>query len=154
MKTKELVELVKQGVRPIVKIVDKHGVLEGPDSGMLGRITSIGSEDIWERGTSTIPFVIDFLEFTEHNKPLMVANWYDSNGNPSLTWAETRGYESDAKSYTVYENLIDNFTSADLTHLEIVEENKWLNQYLESGSNMSYIEWLETKLDFIQDRAL
>jgi len=153
MKTKDLVELVKQGATPIVRIKDGEGVLEGPDTGMLGRIISVGAEDSWERGTSTIPFTVDFLEFTEHNKAYAVANWYAKDGTPSLNWMETDGYERDAKSHLIFEMYVEKSEYADLSYLELVEENKWLNKYIESGSNMTYTQWLESQLDLVNQIA-
>lgn len=153
MKTKDLVELVKQGAQPIIRIKDEQGALEGPDTGMIGRIISVGAEDVWERGESTIPFVVDFLEFTEHNKSYAVANWYDKNGLPSLTWMETDRYEKDAKSHTIYEMYVEKSEYADIEYLELVEENKWLNKYIESDSTMSYTQWLESQLELVNQIA-
>ena len=149
MKTKDLVELVKQGATPIVRIKDEGCVLEGPDTGMLGRIISVGAEDSWERVTSTIPFTVDFLEFTEYNKAYAVVNWFDKDGTPSLTWMETDNYERDAKSHIIFEMYVEKGEYPDLSHFELVEENKWLNKYIESGSNMTYTQWLETQLDLL-----
>lgn len=146
MKTKELVELIKQGARPIIRIKDDDGFIEGPDPGMLGRIIGVGEEDKWDRGTSTIPFKINFFEFTEQNKTAAIANWYDSTGQPTLTWMETERYARDAKVYEVYEMYIDKHEYSDLQHLELVEENGLISQYIKSNSSMTYIEWLEDQL--------
>lgn len=151
MKTKELVELVKEGARPIIKINDANGVLEGPDHGMYGRIVGVGDEDIWERGISTMPFIVDFLEFTEQNKSFAVHNWYDKNGHPTLTWMEMDRYEKDAKNHVIYEMYTDNSEYSDVSHLEIVSDNKWMNEYLDSKSEMSYVVWLENKLTEISN---
>lgn len=151
MKTKDLLELVKQGAKPIVKIVDKYGVLEGPDTGMIGRILKVGESDFSMRENQLVSFVVDFYEFTEYNKSHAVPNFYDENMNPCLTWMETKSYERDSKSYVIYENLTDDYEYSDIQFLEIFDEkNKWLNAYIKSGSNMSYVEWLETSLDLIQ----
>lgn len=153
MKTKDLVELVKQGAQPIVRITDTNDVIDGPDKGMLGRIISVGAEDIWERGTSTVSFVVNFLEFNETNKSYAVPDWVDKNGNPTLTWMETSGYEREAKSFEIHDMYVEKSEYADLSYFELVEENKWLNKYIESGSNMTYTQWLESQLDLVNQIA-
>jgi hypothetical protein len=147
MKTKDLVELIKNGANPIVKIHDKGAALEGPDDGMLGRIIGVGVEDVWERGTSIIPFNVDFKEFESHNKSVAICNWYDKSGNPTLIWMETDYYERDAKNHEIYEMYVENQEYADLSYFEIIEDNKWLNKYLESKSELNYTRWLENQLD-------
>ena len=147
METKDLVQLVKQGVQPIIKINDAEGVLDGPDYGMLGRIISVGDEDEWESGNSTVTFDIDFLEFTDYNKTLAKSDWYDKNGNPTLTWMQTPQYNKDAKRYTVYEMYVENSEYANTSYIEVVDNNKWFNNYLESKSEVSYTRWLELQLD-------
>lgn len=147
MKTKELVTLVNQGAQPIVKINDSASVLEGPEDGMLGRVKSVGKKDRWDENNITINFFIDFLEFTEQNKSFATADWYDKDRNPTLTWMETEFYKRDSKKFELFEMLIEYNEYGVLRHLTIVEENKWLNKYLEESPNTSYIRWLEKELD-------
>lgn len=147
MKTKDLVELVKQGATPIIRIYDKGSVLEVPDNGMLGRILSVGSEDIWERGTATIPFRINFKEFEAHNKTVAIPNWYDKSGKPTLTWMETDNYEMDSINTEIHEMYVENYEDAELVFIKIVDDNKWLNKYIISNSKLTYTQWLELQLD-------
>jgi hypothetical protein len=148
MKTKELVELVTQGVKPVIRV--KNGLdIDGPDTGMWGRIISIGIEDVWDRENSTIEFVIDFKEFEEINKPLAKKDWYNSEGVPCLTWMESRNYENEVKSFGIFEMLREKQVDAELSIIEMVEENKWLTSYLETDRKMSYTEFLESRLDFV-----
>lgn len=150
MKTKDLVELVKSGVNPIIKIDDKHGVLEGPDPGMLGRVILVGAEDIWERGTSTISFTIDFSEFEEYNKSFAIPNWFDEFGNPTLKWMETKNY--DAK-WEIYEMYIEKNEYPNLSFIQVIDDNKWLNEYLKTDMKVSYPTFLESLLDkYINDK--
>jgi hypothetical protein len=149
MKTKELVELVREGVKPVIRVKDSSNI-DGPDNGMLGRIISVGVEDNWGDGDSTIEFVIDFKEFEEVNKPLAEKNWYDSNGVPCLTWMESRFYVKEVKSFGIFEMLREKQADAELSIIELVEENKWLTSYLETDRKMSYTEFLESRLDHMQ----
>jgi hypothetical protein len=132
MKTRELVELVNQGVKPVIRVI-RGTDLDGPDNGMLGRITSVGIEDIWDRENSTVEFVIDFKEFEEINIP--------------FAWMESRGYEKDSKSFSLFEMLRENQQDANLVMIELVEENKWLTEYLKTDKKLSYTQFLESKLD-------
>lgn len=135
MKTRELVELVNQGVKPVIRVI-RGTDLDGPDNGMLGRITSVGIEDIWDRENSTVEFVIDFKEFEEINIP--------------FAWMESRGYEKDSKSFSLFEMLRENQQDANLVMIELVEENKWLTEYLKTDKKLSYTQFLESKLDLYQ----
>jgi hypothetical protein len=148
MKTKELVELVSEGVKPVIRVKDSSNI-DGPDTGMLGRIISVGVEDSWGRGESTIEFVIDFKEFEEVNKPFARRHWYDSNGIPCLTWMESMVYEKEVKSFSIFEMFEEKGEDAELSIIEMVEENKWLTNYLETDRKMSYTEFLESRLDFV-----
>ena len=148
MKTRELVELVNAGVKPVIRVI--HGTdLEGPDNGMLGRITSVGTEDVWDRENSTVEFVIDFKEFEEVNIPFAKKDWYDKDGVPCLTWMETKYYERDSVSFGIFEMLRESGTDAELSILELVEENKWLTEYLKTDKKLSYTQFLESRLDFV-----
>lgn len=146
MKTKELVELIRQGVTPIVRFQDphSHGELE-PDPGMLGRILEVGQVDEYDPKESTVDFTVDFLEFTEQNKAFATRNFYDANGQPTLTWMETDYYEKSAIC-RIHEMYKSGGELCDLEHFEIVSENKILTEYLESGSKLTYTNWLEEKL--------
>ena len=147
MKTKDLVELVKNGSRPIIKIIDSEGVIEGPDSGMIGRIIGVSDEDVWERGNSIVSFNVNFKEFESHNKTIAKSDWYDENGNPTLTWVESRYYEKESIEYKIYENYTEKFEYSDIEMFELVEDkNELLMEYLKSNSECTYVEWLERKL--------
>jgi hypothetical protein len=148
MKTKELVELVRQGVKPVIRVKDSSNI-DGPDNGMMGRIISVGIEDVWAIGESTIEFVINFKEFEDVNKPLAKNDWYDDSGNPCLSWMETKNYENEVKSFSIFEMFKEKGQDAELSIIEMVEENKWLTSYLETDRKMSYTEFLESRLDFV-----
>ena len=147
MKTKELEKLVREGARPIIRVRDStYGVIDGPDDGMLGRVVSVGEEDIYEKGTSILVFTIDFFEFTDYNKPIATRDWYDADGNPTLIWMDVSDYEKDSKSFKIFEMYVENFEYSDLRYLELSEENETLSEYLSSNQELSYVQWLEDKV--------
>ena len=150
MKTKELVELVKQGARPIIKTIEHTD--DGPDKGLIGRIIGLGKSLPLGRRDSVQGFRIDFFSFTEVNEPSMVADWYDSSSNPTLKWAETPDYEKESKDFEIFESYTENGEYCDLKVIEVTEENKFLTRYLNSNPTVGYVEWLESQLENIENK--
>ena len=146
MKAKELEQLVKGGGMPIIKLTSDVGDYDGPNGQMIGRVKRIGEIEKTGPGESVISFIVDFFEFHDYNLPLMSSDWYDSNRNPTLKWAETKGYEEDSKSFEIYVMYTESHEDSELDHIEITEENPLLNEYLKSGSELTYVMWLEEKL--------
>jgi hypothetical protein len=62
---------------------------------------------------------------------------------------ESRNYENEVKSFGIFEMLREKQVDAELSIIEMVEENKWLTSYLETDRKMSYTEFLESRLDFV-----
>lgn len=146
MKTKDLVELIREGVTPIVRFRDPHNLAEvEPDPGMIGRIKSVKIDELGP-GNTIACFFVDFFEFTEKNIPFAQKNFYDAEGNPVLTWMEMDYYEEESKMCDIHEMYLEDGEHCDLTHFEIVPENTLLFEYTNSGSSLSYTNWLEEKL--------
>ena len=63
------------------------------DAGMKARVVSV------EHDVDTVfKLVCDFSEFEAVNKPLAKHNYYDTEGNPTLAWHQTKGYPTDKKT--------------------------------------------------------
>ena len=60
---------------------------------------------------------------------------------------QTPQYDKNAKRYTVYDMYVENSEYANTSYIEVVDNNKWLNKYLESKSEVPYTRWLELQLD-------
>lgn len=147
MKTKDLVELIHQGAKPIIRFQDPRETVEyEPSPGMFGRIKAVSPIDQVESGTSIVYFTVDFFEFTEKNTSLAPREFYDDYGNRSKTWMETSFYEKSARNLNIYEMYTENSEYQDLEHIEILPEDTPFLEYVNSGSEMTYINWLEDKI--------
>lgn len=147
MLNKDLVEIVKSGVNPVIRIV-KDKDYEGPDPGMLGQIIGVTDVDHWGRENSVIGYVIDFFQFHDVNTKLANPTFYDSSGVACLTWMQTKHYEKEAKNFTIYEMYTEHSKYAEIDGFEVFEpENKWFNMYLETNRSISYPRFLEDLLN-------
>jgi hypothetical protein len=74
-----------------IRILDSDCGLVGPDCGQLFIVRSVNVE---EEGTEHEHFevVLDVETYEAHNLPFMIANWYDDNHVPCLTWKESGSY--------------------------------------------------------------
>lgn len=86
MKARDIYELFKKGVRPIIECTE--GVLKlecDPDPYMRGRIKNIqieNKDEEWEH----LHFIIDFGEFEKYNVSFGQPNYYNDQGIPCETW--------------------------------------------------------------------
>lgn len=133
---RELKELLNNGLKPIIEVVDEEYATEDLDYKMRVEILSYSDTD--EDGVFTI--ICDLKSHKEYNKQFAKASYYDKQGNPTLTWFETSFYPKDEK-YEIYIDMDHE------TGLEIVNENKYYKQYKASKSNLNYIAWLENLVD-------
>lgn len=146
MKTKELVNLLKQGVKPTIKFTDNISDIESADPAMLGRVIGFKDVDIWERGTETVTFVIDMSEFYKHNESVAQLGWKGENGEYDLTWMQTKYYPTDHKE-SIVEMLKDKFKDSDLSMFEVVEVSKHFEEFCAQEEIEDYVQFLEKKLD-------
>lgn len=146
MKTKELIDILKQGVKPVVKFTEGIHEIESADPNMMGRVVGYKDIDIWERGSETVTFIIDFSEFVEYNKNFAERSWRDDNGSPTLTWFESKFYPKDHKE-DIVEMLIENFKDSKLEMFEVVETSKHFEDFLAQKEETDYIKYLENLLD-------
>lgn len=146
MKTRDLVKMVKSGSKPIIKFTERISDIESADEGMMGRVISVSSPDVWERGTETVEFRIDMSEFLEHNRSVAQVGWRDSYGDPVLTWMDSDYYPKD-NIETICEMLVDNFNDCDLSMFEVVNVSKYFEEFLAQNEIKDYVRFLENKLD-------
>lgn len=75
----------KKNIGKVVTFSDKVEETESDfDSGMKARIKTVALDD-----PEVFVVYFDFSEFLEHNRKFMKDIYYDSTGNPCLTWEET-----------------------------------------------------------------
>jgi hypothetical protein len=124
--------MLQVGKNPVVRFTKMIDTFECEvDEGMLARAVSVRDE-----GDGTAKVVFEVKEFEEINIPFMKPNYYDKDGNPTLRWIDTNFYPKDGIEKFYIE------TDGE-TPFEVIEDNVALNDYRNSGSNLSYIQWLE-----------
>ncbi len=129
---KEFAALVNDGIFPVVTftkdIVNCEGYFE---PGMRGRLRSVRNS-----GDDVVIFTVDLSEFEEFNKQFETANYYDKNHVACLNARE-------AGLYNVKEQY---YADCDLeAYIEIEEPHrlKIYEEYKQSGSELTYVQWLE-----------
>lgn len=132
MKGIEVVNLFQTGIKPVVrfnKLIEETEI--DFDNGMMTHLI-----EAIDKNDGTVKVVFDFSEFEEHNIPFMKANYWDENNQPTLRWIDTNYYPKD-KRVCFY---ID--TDQEIP-FEVLNNNVAFNAYQQSGSKLSYVQWLE-----------
>ncbi len=135
MTINDFANLVLDGIHPVIEF--KKGIedIEGyAEPGIRARVN--GAEI---KCDELADFSLDFCEFDEFNKSFETANYYDKDGVSRLT-ARQAGYYAPQDSYA-----FDLKGNADL-YFEVVEDTslKLYERYKKSGTDESYVQWLET----------
>jgi len=146
MKTKELIKILDEGCKPIIKFNKNSVDLDGPNSEMLGKIISYYDHEIIERGEETIWIKVDLSDYVEYNKRIANINFYDDNGNPTLTWFESKYYPKN-NIFDLCLGLVESYKDADVRYFDISELSKYFQEYQNQNNFNNYIEFLENKLD-------
>jgi len=137
MKTKELFEKLSVGQLSVGQILeclpDIEKIETDPDTGMRFRLKDIRIHD--EDNNPYYEVVGDFGAFEEFNKPLAKANYYDGNGNPTLTWMQQPTYNQAKHALNIYLDPKDDVFK--------VVSNDVYEKFLKDDPGCSYIEWLE-----------
>lgn len=132
MKATEYIEIMKTGKRPIVRFTNKTEDIEADvDEGMLARAISATNE-----GDGTTKVVFEVKEFESINIPLMKPNYYDKDGKPTLRWIDTNFYPKNGLEFFYIE------TDGEIP-FELIDNNVAFEDYLNSGTNLGYTQWLE-----------
>jgi hypothetical protein len=130
MKSIELYDQYKNGLRPTVKFKKGIEEQESFDPGMKAKLINMYPEEDW--GYCCI---FDFTEYEDFNKTIEMPVWYGSD-NEMLKWSESKYYPKD-KRVKVY------IGNDDVELFDIVEESLAYRDYKNSGSTKTYTEWLE-----------
>lgn len=146
MKTKDLLNLIDNGVRPIIRFTNNILDIESADPNMIGRVIGYREIDVWERGTETVFIDIDLSEFIEQNKSIAKKSWLDDNSIENLTWFESRYYPKN-NIEGICEMLRNKFEDSELSLIEVINDNKYFNEFTSQSEFKSYVQFLENKLD-------
>lgn len=138
MNFKELAELVKSGVKPVVtmgKKIDDHETYAEP--GMRGRL--VGAQ--MESHDDVIKLFVDYSEFDEFNKGFESANYFNREQVPCLTAREAGYYNPQDHIYVDTNRSIEGV-------MEVVEGEalSLFAEYNASSKAVSYTQWLETEV--------
>ncbi|MFW6226060.1 MAG: hypothetical protein ACOC3V_03805 [bacterium] len=150
MKTKELISLIDQGVKPIVKFTDKIYDIESADEGMMGRVIGYHDFDRWDVENTTVFFKIDMSEFVEYNKKVAKPTWKDNSGEACLIWHDTKLYPKNHIE-DICEMSTEKGEDAEFRLFEVVENSKYFEEYLSKDTNQDYVKYLEDKLKKIEE---
>ncbi|MCA1066026.1 hypothetical protein QTG56_25955 (plasmid) [Rossellomorea sp. AcN35-11] len=137
MKSEELCKIVKSGKKPIIRFTEliyEYGIDESVDPGMIGKVIGVTQEY-----DDSFRFLVDLNDFVEQNKSVASTNWYDSNGDPRLTWFDTDRYPKDGIE-AVY------FPVEREVPVEFIEDTSLMNEYLATDQRCGYINWLEKEV--------
>lgn len=139
MKTiQDLIDLIKTGRTPIVtfgKGIDQKEEIY-PEPGMRGRVVSatVDKDDVAK-------ILFEFDEFKAHNTPLESSNYYDKQGNPTLT-AQAAGFYKPVDD--VYFDLTEPLDG--LLTVESDAAAALFETYKAESSPLTYLQWLEAKV--------
>lgn len=104
-----------------------------PEAGMRATITSVirdhDDEDVFIVG-------LDFTEHDEFNKAFESTNYFDRNGNPTLTARE-------AGCYLLKENIYVMSSDETTKYFNLIDRSPLYQKYLDEKPSVSYVEWLE-----------
>lgn len=139
MTNKDIYNLVKSGVQPIVKIKNQNH-LDATlwDNGMFGKVEHAEIED---GGTEfeTLKFWIREDGFRHINKSFMSKNYYNEQKIPCLTYLEAK--------FDIPPNGVDTvYVMSDDETFDLENKNILLKEYLEEKCDITYIKWLENKV--------
>lgn len=136
----DLYNSVKDVYKPVIKFNDNvyYYTEDSVDQKMIARIKTMCIED-----QESYKVVFDLNGYENHNKSVALVDWKDENGELTLTWFETKWYPNNG-IITFYVG------NNDECPFEIVEENSLFGEYVSLNLNISYIEWLESKVIKLQ----
>ena len=144
MKTiRDLIAACQQGKTFIVTFRPEIENLEDyPETGMRAVITSAR-----EHHSDMARVYFDFAPFDDYNKPLEKANWYDKDGQPSLTAREKGKYKPQEDfAFGLDEDLDGYFEFANDSNVAL------FNRYLAEKPPVAYVTWLENLVNSLQSR--
>jgi hypothetical protein len=149
---RHIIETVNSGKRIKVKC-KKEWETDGPDENMICDIIKIDTHEIdpYNIAEAEILIYMDFMPYLKYNKIFAKPTWYDTLGEPCLTWFETIHWKEHKgiEEFYIMEDQFEEFFDVELSNL--------FKDYLdskESKNNISYIEYLENKVMMLASNIL
>ena len=142
MKIDTLIQMVRAGKKPVVKLISCPWDESFGEKGMLAEVTAAEEYKLiggWK-------FTFNYNRFRETNEPYMSHDFYLSDED---------GIRLDRKTGTAIEaGLIEEndlteviyFDKTDDIPIELADDNELLVRYVNSGLTISYTKWLENRV--------
>jgi hypothetical protein len=143
MKPRDLLKLVNEGKKPLVRLTDALWDESFGQKGMIARVVS-GHEEPGH----LISFDFSYNEHREHNLALDTTDWY-LTAEDQIRLGRNCGTVLEAGQFDnpddIHEEAV--FDPKDPVAVEILDSETPLAEYLASSSKVPYVEWLEAKLE-------
>lgn len=135
LNTEDLIRVINSEKIPVIRVKPEVEESEQYDigAGMLARVKGVSVDDEF------VSIVLDLNDFIQHNQSVAKPEYYNDCGDAVLTWFESSFYPSSGL-YTVHAELEEDLP------FEFIDQDSLLDQYVSSGSDCSYVEWLEQKV--------
>ena len=137
MNASVLKKLIDEGKKPMVRVLDSLWDDSFGQKGMIARIVAIcdHDHDLYE-------FTFDYNEKREHNVALDEPVWFIGSSGKKGTAIEAGQFDdpNNVKEEVYFEHEQD-------VPVELVDDQTPLALYLGSDSKLTYVEWLEAKLE-------
>lgn len=132
--------LLAAGARVVIRFNDHVESLElDPDSGMMAEVLSLKHD-----GDEVTKIRANFSAFEAHNRQFAKANYYDENGQPTLTWFQL-GYPKDGIDTFYVDQCGRDGPPFDL--IEDAATQALYEEYRQSPEPRgTYVAWLERSL--------
>ena len=117
------------------------------EAGMKAKITGIVLERMEEKEADLVyKITLDYSQFDDYNKNFETANYYDNNGNPTLTAREAGFYHIQDTLYLGSDNIWPWSNYFDVEHDST--SNRMFERYSRRtmDTDLTYLKWLETQL--------
>lgn len=141
MLPKDIVEIIKSGKKPLVRLTDRLWDESFGQKGMIARI-----DLAFEKPHNLILVLFNYNEFREHNLNLDEPNWWIGSTNKLGTALEANHFKDP-------NNLVEevHFDISEKVNIEFAEKNNLLSEYVKEKENkttsLDYVGWLEKKID-------
>ena len=137
MKTKDIVALLKEGKRPMVRLMKNLWEDGWGEAGMLARV--VGFREHPGDSEEMVELMFDYNENKAHNLALQGRNYYLKDGGLGTAFESGMMKEDEGISEDVFFELPQD-VPVELADSPVLEE------YVKSGSKVPYVEWLEGEL--------
>lgn len=138
MKVEELVRMIREGKKPVVKLTDYLWDESWGEKGMVAEVVAVTDDDM---GGDGYKMTFDYNRFKDMNLPLQSHNYWLKDGKRGTAF-ESGMMKADNITEEVYFGLGDDVP---VTLSDSNPDIYWA--YVNSGFNGSYVQWLEDTLN-------